>query len=201
MLFEDFGKLPRLTRECVITEKIDGTNAQILIIPTEDLDPSVEDKVIARKWNLVMLAGSRNRYITPKDDNYGFAGWAERNADELFLLNVGRHFGEWWGNGIQRGYGLKEKKFSLFNVGRFTKGEPREKQIKIPPCCDLVPVIYSGVFLGDCPDRALDSLAFYGSMAAPGFMDPEGIIIYHEASKVSFKKTLKNDESPKSRVK
>ena len=94
--FIPFKKTARLTRECYVTEKLDGTNASIYITESGD-----------------MLVGSRNRWITPTNDNYGFAKWAERNREELMKLGPGHHFGEWWGNGIQRAYGLKEKKFSL----------------------------------------------------------------------------------------
>ena len=102
--FREFPKIARLSREMIITEKIDGTNAQILI--TEDGQ---------------ILTGSRNRWITPQDDNYGFAKWVEENKQEILKLGVGRHFGEWWGGGIQRGYNLPkgEKRFSLFNVSRW----------------------------------------------------------------------------------
>ena len=96
--FEAFPKIARLSREIVITEKIDGTNAQIYI--TED------GKI---------QAGSRNRIITPEQDNFGFARWVEENHEDLLLLGEGRHFGEWWGQGIQRRYNLEEKRFSLFN--------------------------------------------------------------------------------------
>jgi hypothetical protein len=33
MEFKEFQKIPRLRRDCVITEKLDGTNAQICIVP------------------------------------------------------------------------------------------------------------------------------------------------------------------------
>jgi hypothetical protein len=36
-----------------------------------------------------------------------------------------------------------------------------------------------------------------GSYAAPGFMDPEGIMIYHTAAGQFFKKTLVDDEAGK----
>lgn len=84
--FEGFPKTSRYSRGCIITEKLDGTNAQVFV--TDD----------GR-----LYAGSRNRWITPEDDNYGFAKWVRANAEELKLLGPGRHFGEWWGNGIQRG--------------------------------------------------------------------------------------------------
>ena len=102
--FRPFPKIPRLSREIIITEKIDGTNASITI--TEDGQ---------------FLTGSRNRWITPEDDNFGFSAWAHANKDVLMGLGVGTHFGEWWGHGIQRGYGLPKgrRRFSLFNVGRW----------------------------------------------------------------------------------
>lgn len=78
--FREFPKIARLNRECLITEKIDGTNASILI--TEDGQ---------------FLTGSRTRWITPQDDNYGFSKWAHDHRDELMQLGPGHHFGEWWG--------------------------------------------------------------------------------------------------------
>ncbi len=103
MTFEGFPKMPRLMREVVVTEKIDGTNACVAI--SEDGSFQV---------------GSRRRWITPEKDNHGFAAWAHAHRDELMQLGPGRHFGEWWGRQIQRGYGLDERRFSLFNVARWT---------------------------------------------------------------------------------
>lgn len=176
--FEEFAKIPRLKRDCVITEKIDGTNAQIHI--TEDGD---------------VLAGSRSRYITPEEDNFGFAKWVESNREELAKLGHGRHFGEWWGSGVQRGYGLikGEKRFSLFNVGRW------EDAALLPSCVSLVPVLYRGPFSIDAIDAALKDLADNGSKASPGFMKPEGVIVYHAASRSLFKVTIEKDEEPKTR--
>jgi hypothetical protein len=176
MEFREFGKIPRLKREIVITEKIDGTNAQIHI--------TVDGE---------MLVGSRTRYITPQADNHGFARWAEAHREELLTLGPGRHFGEWWGNGIQRGYGLRngDKRFWLFNVGRWT-GET------LPACVGLVPVLYQGPFSSDVVDGVLSDLRINGSKAAPGFMKPEGIIVYHAAARSMFKVMLEKDEEPKS---
>jgi hypothetical protein len=171
--FEEFPKMARLSRRIIITEKIDGTNAQVFI--GEDGS---------------MRFGSRSRWITPEDDNYGFARWATENADELRKLGPGRHFGEWWGAGIQRGYGLKEKRFSLFNTIRWANDRPA--------CCHVVPVLFDGIWedLGE-PSIAVDALRQNGSLAAPGFMKPEGIVIYHVAGNVGFKKTLEKDEMSK----
>ena len=177
MKFQPFPKIPRLNRDIVITEKIDGTNAAIGI----DEDGNV--------W-----AQSRKRLITPDDDNFGFARFVEDNKDELLFLGPGLHFGEWWGSGIQRGYGLKEKRFILFNTARWG-AVPREA---LPTTLHVVPVLYEGPFVPRAIDEALNSLRFDGSCAAPGFMDPEGIVIWHTAARQMFKVTLENDDAPKS---
>lgn len=175
-----FPKVPRLNREVIVTEKIDGTNAQVFI---------AEDGV-------TMLAGSRTRWITPEADNFGFAAWVRDNRDELLKLGPGRHFGEWWGSGIQRGYGLPkgERRFSLFNVSRW--GDPDER----PECCDVVPLLYYGPFRTDCIEGALNDLREKGSSAAHGFMKPEGVIVFHTAANSGFKVTLEKDEEPKSAI-
>ena len=170
--FEDFPKMARLTRRVIISEKLDGTNAQVFV---------GDDGV--------MRFGSRTRWITPEDDNYGFAKWATANSDELRTLGTGRHFGEWWGQGIQRGYGLAEKRFSLFNAARWTDGRPA--------CCGVVPVLFDGVWSGHEPEKYIQALRDYGSMAAPGFMRPEGVVVFHFAGNISFKKTLEKDEISK----
>jgi len=191
VVFEPFPKMGRLTRECLITEKIDGTNAQIII--TDD----------GR-----IVAGSCTRLITPDDDNYGFARWVEEHKSELLALGPGRHFGEWWGQKIQRAYGLTEKRFSLFNVSRWcasdaipkcvNKNDPNPKKIlkyqtPVPLCCSVVPELYCGLFGERIIDNMLEMLRVRGSVAAPGFMNPEGVVIFHTATGTMFKKTLEND--------
>ena len=44
---------------------------------------------------------------------------------------------------------------------------------------------------------AIEDLRAKGSYAAPGFMRPEGGVIYHVAGNYLFKKTLEKDEKPK----
>jgi len=174
--FEGFPKMARLNRTMTITEKIDGTNAQVYF--SEDMSS--------------FMVGSRNRWISPESDNAGFARWAYENVEELRKLGPGRHFGEWWGRGIQRGYDLKEKRFSLFNTARWSDDSIR------PACCGVVPVLYHGAFSTEVIHFQADCLRTTGSVAAPGFMRPEGIVVYHAAAGMSFKMTLEKDESPKS---
>lgn len=172
--FVGFPKMARHSRRVIVTEKIDGTNAQVHITDAGEI-----------------YAGSRTRWITPTDDNYGFAKWVEANATELLKLGPGSHFGEWWGSGIQRRYGVPDKRFSLFNVGRWTETPP-------PACCLVVPVLWDGPFEHLDVNRVLGDLASGGSRAAPGFMQPEGVVVFHTAARVGFKKTLEKDDEPKS---
>lgn len=173
--FVPFQKIGRLSREIIVTEKIDGTNALICI--GEDGS---------------FRLGSRSRWIPEGQDNHGFAAWAFRHKDELMTLGPGRHFGEWWGCGIERGYGLKEKRFSLINTHRWG-GELR------PACCHIVPVLWRGDFDTVEIYSVMRALLVSGSWAAPGFMRPEGVIIYHAQANVLFKKTFEKDDAGKGR--
>ncbi len=199
MEFTPFPKIARWNRDTIITEKLDGTNAQIFIQAYEGVEiyPAYEAPVCWRNHEGVLyriFAGSRNRWLQPgkKTDNFGFAQWVVDNADDLVKLGPGRHFGEWWGYGIQRGYGLACKRFSLFNVVRY-QGNP-----DLPKCCHVVPLLWSG---NSMPytfaiDEWIDELRAYGSRAAD-FDRPEGIVIHHTQSRQSFKVTLENDEGGK----
>lgn len=171
--FKPWKPIPRLARDCVITEKIDGTNGIVWV--SEDKER--------------VLAGSRNRWLTLDHDNHGFCRWVTDHAEELKRLGPGYHYGEWWGSGIQRRYGLDHKRFSLFNVGRWGEGGPCEP----PPCCYTVPVLYRGRFDSAAIDRVMETLEVHGSFAAPGFMDPEGIVVYHCRANQLFKLTRHGD--------
>ena len=206
--FQAWQKIPRLNRDITITEKIDGTEAAVGINQWTDYHGPAEP---SGKWvngmRFLVYAQSRSRIITPDQDNKGFAKWVWNHAEELAsILGPGLHHGEWWGNGIQRGYGLKQgdKRFSLFNTKRWGDNE-------LPTLADngfgfveglgVVPVLYEGPFANgsiDAPwDEVLYELATEGSKAAPGFERPEGVVIYHHAANSCFKVTLENDEVPK----
>lgn len=181
--FVEFPKIARLSREIIVTEKIDGTNAQIFI-------PDVGEPEYGE-----VFAGSRTKWIDPKDDNMGFAKWVEAHTEELRTLGPGSHFGEWWGQGIQRNYGLKEKRFSLFNVSRWGPGG-KDEAMK-PACCHVVPTLYRGAFDMHVIDELLNTLRIEGSIAAPRFMRPEGVVVFHTAGGHLYKKTLEKDHLPK----
>jgi len=187
-------KTPRYFRDITITEKIDGTNGQIVIQEEALFDEMVDPKPLITLDGFVMWAGSRKRYVYSGNDNYGFAKWVLDNAAELTALGPGRHYGEWWGVGIQRAYGLNERRFSLFNTTKWYDNEVR------PSCCDVVPVLYSGPHSMKKITQTIGWLQHLGSMAAPGFMRPEGICIFHTAANAIFKMTIENDEMPKGKV-
>ena len=213
--FTPFPKISRLNRECWVTEKLDGTNSTVAIFDADGrpVPCAIAEWTAADGRNLFMLAGSRTRWITPEQDNHGFAKWVSKHAEELKGLGEGIHRGEWWGSGIQRGYGLKngEKRFSLFNVQRWCLAGTEPKRIEtedpriekwqeeLPTCCELVPVLYRGQFDTLAIDGAIASLQAHGSFAVDGFDDPEGVVVYHTAGNVAFKRTIKNDDKPKSK--
>lgn len=203
--FKGFQKIPRLKGGAgiCVTEKIDGTNAQVLVrpltapvngdsLPVVLVEPGFDTVV----GDLVIRAGSRNLWLPSgggKEDNYGFGGWVSDNAEELAKLGHGAHFGEWWGRGIGRNYGMLDRKFSLFNVHRWNDENPNR-----PACCSVVPVLANGVSFEAIPG-ILDDLRQNGSKAYP-YMNPEGIVVYHYASRSYFKVTLDNDDLPKGLV-
>lgn len=170
--FVGFNKISRLARACIVTEKVDGTNGQIHVLESGQV-----------------LAASRNRYLAVEDDNFGFAKWVAEHEEELRGLGPGRHFGEWYGRGIQRGYGLADRRFALFNVSKWNESRPA--------CCGVVPVLYRGTFDTGLIEMLLVKLKQMGSVLVPGFKTPEGIVVYHEDSGSLFKKTLEGDEKPK----
>jgi hypothetical protein len=183
--FVEFKKIPRLSREVIISEKIDGTNGVIYI--GEDGE---------------FLVGSRTGWINEHTDNHGFYKWAIENKEELLKLGAGTHYGEWWGSGIQRGYDLPkgEKRFSLFNCRRWVKDKTQsllEKQEYCPECCYVVPILWTGIFDTLQIDLTLTTLGRTGSKASAGFMRPEGIVIYHKAGNLMFKKTAEKDNEQK----
>ena len=161
--FESFPKIPRLTNVPVqITEKIDGTNAQITIS---------EDGTIQ--------VGSRNRWIYhdrgKADDNYGFAAWVASNAELLRRLGPGRHFGEWWWQGIGRNYGLSERRLSLFNAHRWNPEVLAERGLL--GLVGAVPILATATLdTLDIP-AIVNKLFNEGSVAVPGWAKPEGVVI------------------------
>ena len=193
--FQPMPKIPRLNRDMIITEKLDGTNASVWIVPISDNGFGYEGEYDTPLNALAMIsignqmyaiyAGSRNRFLSRDKDNFGFAKWVHENAEDLAMeLGEGTHYGEWWGKGIQRGYGLDKKRFSLFNVSRWGMADLSR--------CNVVPTIYSGPFDTEVINTTLRN-SRGESAAAPGYTNPEGLVIFHTASRHVFKVTYEMD--------
>lgn len=166
--FKAWEKIPRENPfNVTITEKMDGTNACIIITDGE-----------------IVGVQSRKRLITPEDDNYGFAGWVERNNDDLLNLGDGYHYGEWAGLGIQKNpHTLDEKRFFLFNTFRWNPDNPNR-----PSCCDVVPILFQGELTPSKIPELLEAL----SASAKEGQTPEGVIVYYHAFRKYTKHTIKS---------
>lgn len=171
-LFKKWPKTPRLIdSDVTITEKIDGTNGAVIVTESGEV-----------------CAQSRNRVLGPNSDNFGFGAWVSENAETLAEdLGPGHHFGEWWGHGINRGYGLPagDRRFSLFNVERHSH------TVFSTPALGVVPVLGTVNNFGQGGLVVVLDLVYelvdFGSLAEPGYDNPEGIIIYHHRAKQLFK--------------
>lgn len=214
--YPGFGKVARLRREVKVTEKIDGTNGLIELADLGHIDeapfelgyhePTGSANVMDRDTGQVyhIRAGSRNRWLkkTKQDDNYGFAAWVHENAETLVKLGPGNHYGEWFGRGIQRGYGLSQKYFALFNEKKFGEFILAGHQLET---LTAVPTLAEDVFSDALIDGALADLAGYGSVIAwvlGGTLNApaEGVIVQHSQNLVRFKVLLEHDDIPKAQV-
>ncbi len=134
--FKPFPKMARLSREILITEKLDGTNAHVNIVPLSEhfLEwVATSNAEYITVGDMAIMAASRNRYLSPSADNFGFAKWCR-----YFMLECLR--------------AMPSK--------RYYNGCEKTEAMLLP--------------------------------------DPEGVIVYHVAAGVGFKKTILHDESPKS---
>jgi ATP-dependent RNA circularization protein (DNA/RNA ligase family) len=173
----EFKAWPKIIRskgsQVTITEKMDGTNACIIIEGGE-----------------IVGIQSRKRLIQPaalsgvKDsDNQGFAAWVYDHAEELVGLEDGYHYGEWVGEGIQKNpHALEGKHFMLFNTLRWNPDNPN-----LPECCGVVPTLYQGEFSEEAVDEVMeDLLASYDGKDGK----PEGVIVFHHSLKQPVKYTF-----------
>jgi hypothetical protein len=211
--FTGFPKIARFGRATVFaTEKIDGTNAAVGISEPlafgSHVDGVPESATLAflgeddcgdPPTEHLVYAQSKNRIITPEADNFGFARWVWSNAGRLAAtLGPGLHFGEWWGQGIQRGYGLTEKRLSLFNTHRWAwlnipEARSENNLGDFPLYCVPVLRTFSLNTMDTTVNEVMADLREHGSYAAP-FMNPEGIVLYETLSKASWKATFENPE-------
>ena len=164
----EFRGWPKMTRVnplmVTISEKIDGTNACVVVDEMGDVS-----------------AQSRKRVIKVGDDNYGFASWVDNYQEELRELGHGYHFGEWAGAGIQSNpHDLESKHLFLFNTYRWHEDSR-------PDCCDVVPILYTGELQHYTIEEEMKKLITNGSTLGG---EAEGIVVFHHASKSYTKHTI-----------
>lgn len=103
------NQIPLPTLEFTGTVKLHGTNAAIVFNPKTG----------------EVGAQSRNSFITPENDNAGFAAWVKSNEYSLkkvfgkFNIKENAYiYGEWCGGNIQKGVGINglDKMFVVFNA-------------------------------------------------------------------------------------
>lgn len=183
MDFKSFPDVKQIGKAAItITQKLHGTNAQIVVFPVYDMDGTT-------LLRYDVQAGSRNRWLTPDDDNFGFAKYVEENKQSIIeLLGEGTWFGEWAGPGINSSEGLKEKTFAIFNIARI-EGKP------LPPRMVGVPLLYKGAFSSEAIDAAYNDLKTNGSKLVPGYMSPEGVVVHLLGTDLRFKKVFKPEET------
>jgi hypothetical protein len=195
--FRPCPKIFRLFRPWAVSEKIDGTNAVVIV----------------DEWGGVR-AGNKNRLLSLHNDNHGFARWVSGNRSELLKLGPGYHRGEWWGARINRGYGLTgdERYFSLFDTERWADpSDPRPDDLlgfawssnpkeayshpirRAPGGCRVVPLLEVSTSPDSAVLKACDFLKRSGSFARKGYDNPEGVVAWHLDSGVRFKFTLGGD--------
>ena len=157
-----FKRLRRsaLFRDVTISEKIDGTNAQVFVV--------AEDR--GRRQPGRGLGGSLRKRTTS----------VSRRGSPIMLTSCASSAqdvisAEWYGRGIQRRYGLQDRRFALFNS--CTDG-PRSAR----RAAAIVPVLTTRTMGADVVSECLETLRSGGSLARSGFHAPGGIVIYHHAS-------------------
>lgn len=120
-------KFPKVT--FTGTVKLHGTNAAVV----------VQDGVVSYQ--------SRNRILTPEDDNAGFAAWASQHGAHWKSLGARlgartAFFGEWCGGDIQKGVALTglPKMFIIFEAWNLDGGFFNlDRDLGVRPLPDLPP--------------------------------------------------------------
>lgn len=195
MTFKPFPEIKRIGKLWItVTQKIHGTNASVGIEPSIEVSSSNELDTMARS-GFEVRAAKRGGFITPEDDNFGFAKFVEENRQEFIdKLGPGVWHGEWAGPGINSGEGLKEKTFCLFDV-KALEGRP------LPPRCVLVPLLYEGPLDTVKVELAKLDLKVNGSKLVPGFMRPEGVVVHFLGSSFRYKDVFEPEETAWGNVK
>lgn len=221
--FKSWGSTPRFHKGLHITEKINGTNAGVSVQGfsyghhVRNEIPSDAILVVDDENNVEYLvrAQSRKRIITPDNDNFGFAGWVWENAEGLAnLLGFGYHYGEWYGEGIQKNpLAVKGRKWALFNTWHWGRKENLERlKAADIPGLTIVPVLHDEQRDGPADYMTIPQILgdLHNGSYADGYetlpnahkMDfhvegPEGIIVWQRETQQRYKILLREDDKHK----
>ena len=221
--FKSWGSTPRFHKGLHITEKIDGTNAGVSvqgfskgIYHEFSGDVPGDAKVVyGTDCDYLVRAQSRKRIITPDNDNFGFAKWVWENADGLAnLLGYGYHYGEWYGEGIQKNpLAVQGRRWALFNTWHWGRKEILVLLVDADITgLTLVPVLHDEQRDGPADYKTIPNLLVdleWGSKA-DGYMTlpnahkmdfhvegPEGIIVWQRETQQRYKILLREDDKHK----
>lgn len=182
MEFKAFPSIAKLDSLVTITEKIHGTNSAVYIFEYTSTNH------VSHEPRMGIRPQSRNRILDVENDNFGFAAWVSANSEALIAaLGPGLHFGEWYGSGINSGYGLEGKRFALFDTRFAGKA--------LPEGVEVVPILYRGVWSEAALLNAMQFLESHGSAITPGFMRPEGVVVRFDRNGATFKKVFEAEET------
>ena len=166
--FEAWPKIPRaVLGDVVITEKMDGTNACVII----------EEGVITG-------VQSRKRMINvgKDNDNYGFASYVRQNEQMFLDLGDGKHYGEWVGLGIQSNpHMFVQKFFYLFDTRRWGEHNVPQGDIKV------VRVLHHGEYTRQTVDDVMNQLKTDAFITG---YTPEGCVVYFPKLRANEKHTF-----------
>jgi len=177
--YPSFPSIERIENiRCFINEKIDGTNGMIEI--TKD----------------ALRFGSRNTYLSSKEDNHGFYKFCKEYitypVSDIIIRRLYpnnpptypvRIYGEWFGKGIQRTYGLKARYFMPFNPYHADALTYCGVPYIVYPA-----ELYSGKFSVSQLELCMDDLKLRGSKVIEDYMNPEGVVIYFPKYNFSLKR-------------
>lgn len=137
--------------------KLHGTNAAIQLFP--------DGRVVAQSRSSVLVGGN---------DNAGFAAWVLKNksAFEHIIDNVNCHitlFGEWCGNGIQKGTALNKldrRVFAIFAAQLGVEDDGNATLVTSPEALEILVPSHPDIFV----------LPWYGDAITIDFANPNKIV-------------------------
>jgi hypothetical protein len=215
--FVGWPKIGRLNRDIIITEKIDGTNAAIGITLDGQVYAQSRTRIITPQDDNAGFARWVEKHADLLREHLGqglhFGEWwgvsigrgYDLSERRFSLFNTKRWESDPLGKAALealRAAGVAVYSTPVLYEGPWTgilgyKGpdgewltQPQDwAEFDVPGMPNPRPRF--------APNFIIEHLKRVGSQAAPGYMKPEGIVVYHRAGDVMFKVTIEKDEAHK----